>query len=900
MGDDKNNPDQKKGFPGSIILLFLGLVFLFFMMQNYQEAKEGKVSFSYQLEHLVNLDLLDKGSSKKQPANDSLILFKGKFKDQLSASAHDRYAFLSALHKHQELFRDQSQVRSDLSTLKSDVLKAGHYFVNIASIRVPSSGYTIFSSSDPTSDYSLVLSPEGRYSGISIDSVEKSYRDYYSSEGSSAKQQALHASFQGLYSAFSSSALGIAKVDLKESLNEIRSLLAKDWSERSQALAYGKEAISQFKGLINRLTTYNESGGFRLSGLRSVMEYEQYYGDLLLLDKQYAANEIQLDKYRDKVKNVIWFFNNKEVTTRALESETNPEIYNQWFQNASQEWSAFDENKGLAFSANYQPNTIVTEKNFQSEEPAPNYFSYFLTLLPILILLFLLYSLFSRQVKGVGSSAMSFGKSRAKMLMKGAMKITFEDVAGIVEAKEELTEVVDFLKDPTKFTRLGAEIPKGVLLVGEPGTGKTLIAKAVAGEADRPFFSISGSDFVEMFVGVGASRIRDLFEQAKKSAPCIVFIDEIDAVGRHRGAGIGGGHDEREQTLNQLLVEMDGFDTNAGVILMAATNRPDVLDRALLRPGRFDRSVYLDLPDVRGRFGILNVHARKIKLADDVDMMKLARATSGMSGADLKNVLNESALYAARMGHSSVTEKDTLAAIDKVRFGKEKKSMEVDKDQKVQTAYHESGHAVVALTVPGSDPVEKVTIIPRGMSLGATHFIPEKQRLGYWQKELIDQMAVLMGGRVAEEIFLGDRSSGAQMDISQATKLARSMVCNWGMSSLGLVDFEEQQENRSYSMQGANGKKYSDETAQKIDAEVKKIIDDGYNLAHKILTERKDEVELMTKMLLEFESLDKEDIQKIHSQTWDPEEKRKKMLKEGPQDLKSIPPIDGESPEPSF
>ncbi len=493
--------------------------------------------------------------------------------------------------------------------------------------------------------------------------------------------------------------------------------------------------------------------------------------------------------------NVIWFFNNQEISTRTLEKQ-DPEVFNQWFAKAKEEWNNFSHNRGGIFRAPDQPLNGVLEKTFKSEEPSPNYFSYLFTLMPVLLVLLVLYLIFARQMKGMGNTAMNFGKSPASLLNKGDNKITFKDVAGVDEALEELQENLEFLKSPQKFTSLGGRIPKGVLCIGPPGTGKTLIAKAVAGEADRPFFSISGSDFVEMFVGVGASRIRDLFDQAKKAAPCIIFMDEIDAVGRHRGVGIGGGHDEREQTLNQLLVEMDGFDTNEGVILMAATNRPDVLDKALLRPGRFDRRVVIGLPDIKGRFDILKVHARKIKMDPSVDLMTIARSTPGCSGADLANILNEAALLAARRGRSAVTAQETVEARDKVLYGKERRSLEMDENEKKTTAYHESGHAIVGLVVKNGDPVDKVTIIPRGFSLGSTMFLPKKNRVSYWKRELHDQLAVLMGGRVAEEIFVQDVSSGAQQDIERATQLARSMVCEWGMSDkLGAVAYEERSEN---------------------------------------------------------------------------------------------------------
>jgi cell division protease FtsH len=478
------------------------------------------------------------------------------------------------------------------------------------------------------------------------------------------------------------------------------------------------------------------------------------------------------------------------------------------------------------------------------------------------------------------------------MLTKERNKVTFKEVAGCEEAKEELQEIVDFLKDPTKFTTLGARIPKGVLMVGAPGTGKTLIAKAVAGEADRPFFFISGSDFVEMFVGVGASRIRDLFEQAKRQAPCIIFIDEIDAVGRHRGSGIGGGHDEREQTLNQLLVEMDGFDTNEGVILIAATNRPDVLDKALLRPGRFDRRIVIDLPDVKGRFEILKVHARKIKLDSSVDLMHIARNTPGSSGADLMNILNEAALLAARRGRSAVTESEAAEACDKVRYGKERRSLERDQNEKLTTAVHEAGHAIVALHVKHADPVDKVTIIPRGLSLGATHFMPKKNRLSYWKKEVLDQLAVLMGGRIAEETFIGDISSGAQMDIMQATRLIRSMVCEWGMTEkLGAITYDERSEGGQYiGMPGFHEKNYSEETARSIDEEVRRFMEEANKRARELIEEFRPQVQLMTDKLMKFETLDRDDVLDILNNTWDDEKKEQRLKSQNDLQRKTPPP----------
>ncbi|MDE3048214.1 MAG: ATP-dependent zinc metalloprotease FtsH, partial [Verrucomicrobiota bacterium] len=564
-----------------------------------------------------------------------------------------------------------------------------------------------------------------------------------------------------------SPALGIGNESIKQELKTIATQLssAVDHSPELQLRTY-RTVINQLTPLIGNLG--RETEGVRLTSLRSVRSYMEALDEYSHVVTELEKHEALLDKSRTKVASAIWFFNNQELSTRALEKQ-DPEVFSHWFAQAKEEWSSFDNNKGLNYRAPDQPRNTVLEKTFKSQEPAPNYFSYIFTILPVMLVILFLYFIFSRQMKGVGSSAMNFGKSPAKLMTKETNKVTFKDVAGAEEAKEELKEIVDFLKDPQKFTALGARIPKGVLLVGPPGTGKTLVAKAVAGEADRPFFSISGSDFVEMFVGVGASRIRDMFDTAKKNAPCIIFMDEIDAVGRHRGAGIGGGHDEREQTLNQLLVEMDGFDTKEGVILMAATNRPDILDRALLRPGRFDRRVVLDLPDVKGRLEILKVHARKIKMDKSVDLNDVARSTPGASGADLENILNEAALLAARVGRSAVTSAEVREAADKVRYGKERRSLEMDQNEKLTTAYHESGHAIAGLIVKYSDPVDKVTIIPRGFSLGATHFMPTKNRLSYWKKEVLDKLVVLMGGRAAEEIFVQDMSSGAQHDIMQAT-----------------------------------------------------------------------------------------------------------------------------------
>jgi cell division protease FtsH len=500
--------------------------------------------------------------------------------------------------------------------------------------------------------------------------------------------------------------------------------------------------------------------------------------------------------------------------------------------------------------------------------------SWILNLAP-LVLLAALWFFMIRQMQTGGNKALSFGKSRARLLSMQQKKVTFKDVAGVDEAKEELREIIEFLREAQKFQKLGGRIPKGVLLVGPPGTGKTLLARAVAGEANVPFFSISGSDFVEMFVGVGASRVRDLFEQGKKNAPCIIFIDEIDAVGRHRGAGLGGGHDEREQTLNQLLVEMDGFESNEGVILMAATNRPDVLDPALLRPGRFDRRVVVNRPDVRGREEILRVHTRKIPLADDVELSVLARGTPGFSGADLANMVNEAALAAARQNRKAVLMYDFELAKDKVLMGVERKSLLLSDEEKKNTAYHEAGHALVAAKLPYSDPVHKVTIIPRGMALGLTMQLPVDDRHNYYKNYLDTQIAILMGGRIAEELFLSQMSTGAGNDIERATELARKMVCEWGMSELGPVTFGKKEEQIFLGREIAQHRDYSEATAIQIDEEVRKMVSAGYAKAKTILSDNRDTLVKIAQALIEREVLDASEI---------------KMLVEG-QDLPPFKPV---------
>ncbi|BET58218.1 MULTISPECIES: ATP-dependent zinc metalloprotease FtsH [Geobacter] len=497
------------------------------------------------------------------------------------------------------------------------------------------------------------------------------------------------------------------------------------------------------------------------------------------------------------------------------------------------------------------------------EEEKVSWFSIFISWFPLLFLVGV-WIFFMRQMQGGGGKAMAFGKSRAKLLTEAQGRVTFEDVAGVDEAKEELEEIIQFLKDPKKFTKLGGRIPKGVLLVGPPGTGKTLLARAVAGEAGVPFFSISGSDFVEMFVGVGASRVRDLFVQGKKNAPCIIFIDEIDAVGRHRGAGLGGGHDEREQTLNQLLVEMDGFESNEGVILIAATNRPDVLDPALLRPGRFDRQVVVPQPDVKGREMILKVHTKKTPLASDVDLGVIARGTPGFSGADLSNVVNEAALLAARKDKNSVEMKDFDDAKDKVLMGVERRSMVISEEEKKNTAYHEAGHTLVAKLIPGTDPVHKVSIIPRGRALGVTMQLPIEDKHSYNKESLLNRIAVLMGGRAAEEIIFNELTTGAGNDIERATEIARKMVCEWGMSEkMGPVTFGKKEESIFLGRDMSMHKNYSEATAVEIDEEIRKIIDGSYSRVRQLLNENLSVLHCLATQLIEKENLTGDEVDRI-------------------------------------
>jgi cell division protease FtsH len=893
MSDD-NKQDFKKNFPNGFIWFLMAAFLLALMVQNLIDTRFAKVSFNYQLEHLANLDLIQPEDNRKT-AVDNLVTFSGKFRDRLTEEGKRRYKFLELLNTNHELEAEKEHSDGELVTLAEKAVDASESFLTLSGIPLPKDGYIVVDDMYHTQDKDnsiIVRALTHKGGGQSLPKLEAQLADLKKNP-SDAELKLFGQTLADFVRSFRSPTLGIGNETLKQTLRQIDLDLNQinQSKEISASVVTQYESfLSQLQGIVTKLDHMQDNS--RLSDLRAIRNYNIALGDYNTLMKKLDENQAQLDKARQAVSHVIWFFNNKELSTKSLEKQ-DPELFHQWFINAKEEWNNFSHNRGGVFKAPDQPLNTVLEKTFRSEEPTPNYLSYLFTLLPVLLVVFLLYFIFSRQMKGMGTNAMNFGKSPAKLMAKGSHKVTFKDVAGIDEALEELQEIVEFLRSPQKFTALGGHIPKGVLCIGPPGTGKTLIAKAVAGEADRPFFSISGSDFVEMFVGVGASRIRDMFDQAKKSSPCIIFIDEIDAVGRHRGAGIGGGHDEREQTLNQLLVEMDGFDTNDGVILMAATNRPDVLDKALLRPGRFDRRVVINLPDIKGRYDILKVHAKKIKMDTSVDLMMIARSTPGASGADLANLLNEAALLAARRGRTAVTAQETVEARDKVLYGKERRNLELDENERKSTAYHESGHAVVGVTVEHADPVDKVTIIPRGYSLGATMFLPKKNRTSYWKKELIDQLAVLMGGRCAEEIFLEDLSSGARQDIERATQLARSMVCEFGMSEkLGSVAYDDKGESSSYFGAGHFEKKYSEETARLIDAEVKRILDEANERAKTIILQHKDEIELMAEMLMEFETLDSEDVGEILSNKWDIEEKRKRLKRadELHKKLGSVPP----------
>lgn len=625
--------------------------------------------------------------------------------------------------------------------------------------------------------------------------------------------------------------------------------------------------------------------------------------------------------YQQKNPQVAREFNNQKFTMALEAGELVPGqlLINKDTNVISGELNSVGAQKygGEKFSFTGNPNDDLISK-LESKGIVPNYErgdgsgflgSFLSNWLP-LILIVGLFIFIMRQIQSGGGKAMSFGKSRAKLLTEHKNRVTFKEVAGVDEAKDELQEIVAFLKDPKKFTRLGGRIPKGVLLVGSPGTGKTLLARAVAGEAGVPFFTISGSDFVEMFVGVGASRVRDLFEQGKKSAPCLIFIDEIDAVGRHRGAGMGGGHDEREQTLNQLLVEMDGFESTEGVIIVAATNRPDVLDPALLRPGRFDRRVVVNKPDLKGREQILGVHIRKTPIGPDVEVAKIARGTPGFSGADLENLVNEAALIAARIDKKYLEMEDFEKAKDKVIMGSERKSMVLSEEDRKMTAYHEAGHTLVGVKLPGLDPIHKVTIIPRGMALGLTQTLPEKDQVSFSKKQAENWIAFAFGGRAAEELIYKDFTAGAANDIERATQLARRMVCEWGMSEkLGPLAYEKRDNPVFMGMgTGQATKDYSESKAQEIDAEVAHIINTGYKTAQKILTDNKDALERITQALLMYETVDghevsllvngmsAEEIEKVRSTKKETNDQAKAILIKKASDSSGSDPVGNTGP----
>jgi len=603
---------------------------------------------------------------------------------------------------------------------------------------------------------------------------------------------------------------------------------------------------------------------FNWRGIALIMAAVVIIGVAILGRSPNSPDTIRWDQFES-------YLEKKEISTaKPLELAVEDGKDTQWL---SGEYAKPADHKGVSqfrveIFARLQQNMAQDIKdagyNFTVKSGSSLLNSPFMPLLSIILVMGMVYFFFRQQIRMAGKGAMSFGKSKAKMLSREKNRITFKDVAGVEEAKDEVEELVEFLKDPKRFQKLGGRIPKGVLLVGPPGTGKTLLARAIAGEADVPFFSISGSDFVEMFVGVGASRVRDMFEQGKKNAPCIIFIDEIDAVGRHRGTGLGGGHDEREQTLNALLVEMDGFDTQEGVIIIAATNRPDVLDPALLRPGRFDRQITVNLPDVKGREQILKVHAKRVKVGEGVDLAVIARGTPGYSGAELANVVNEAALLAARRGMKAITLVEFEEARDKVRWGRERRSLAMSDKEKENTAYHEAGHALLCELVDNMDPLHKVTIIPRGPALGLTMYLPEADQYTNRRKELLDRLVVIMGGRVAEEIVFGDVTNGASSDIRHATSISRKMVCEWGMSEkMGMVEYGAHEEHVFLGRDFGKNRDYSEATAQEIDHEVRTLCDDAYVRAKELLSANREKLEYIAKALLEFETLDGNQIRDI-------------------------------------
>ena len=890
MANDDKRPDGKRSIVQTWILVLIGVFFALMVVQNTLDTKTAQVSFSYQLEHLVNLDLLTPQESRKTAVSNNLVTFMGQFRDFKTELGRKRYQFLELLDQKDTILIEKQKVLSELIQVRKHAEVAARQFLDVTGLSIPSTGAVIVPDlyDTPDESFHITILPNEEKRSVTLASL---------SEVAHPDEKALR-SLLTIVTTLRSPLIGVGAESMKRTLKDCETMLSKALEQRENPaeieVAFEK-GIAIVQKVVEEL--YQPKDHLLLADLRSLREYKDLLSRYSVISTELDENGLRLERAFVDVGNTVWYFNDTELSSTALEDQ-DPEVYHQWFIKAKEEWGGFEKNRSATFKCPDQPTNRVLEKTFKSEELPANYVGYFLSFMPVLLILFLLYLAFSRQMKGMGGGPMDFGKSPARLYPKGTNTVTFKDVAGVDESLEELQEVVEFLKNPQKFTALGGKIPKGVLCVGPPGTGKTLIARAVAGEAHCPFFSISGSDFVEMFVGVGASRIRRMFEDAKKNAPCIIFIDEIDAVGRHRGIGVGGGHDEREQTLNQLLVEMDGFDTNEGIIIIAATNRPDVLDKALLRPGRFDRQVIIGLPDIKGRLAILQVHAKKIKLANDVDLMVIAKSTPGSSGADLSNLLNEAALMAARRNRSAVTMQELVEARDKVLYGKERKSLELDKHEKQTTAYHESGHTIVGLSVEHSDPIDKVSIIPRGFSLGATLFLPEKNKVSHWKKELLDQLTVMMGGRAAEEIFVHDISSGAQNDIERATRLARAMVCEWGMSDiLGTVTYDEHSNGNGgeYPYGVFKDKMYSEETAQRIDTEVKSLLDASYEKAKQIVSSKKEIVELMTSMLLEFETLDAEDVKKIFDGTWNIDEKRTRVHDQLEKCRKTPPPVPEEA-----
>ncbi|MBM3195810.1 MAG: ATP-dependent zinc metalloprotease FtsH [Chlamydiae bacterium] len=860
--------ESKKGFGGGFFLLILGAIFMMLTLQNLSEKKTSSVAFNYQVEHLINLGLIDPNYSFKIPESDHMVTFRGKFHDTLDTNSKDRYAYLKLLKSEIDQYQSYLHASNELDKTAQEIREVANVFLEISGVPLSDKGYTVVGRSY---DLKENESPHKfqRANGIVIRTPPKlqfkTFQQIETSFLAGGNEEKLRSDLDQIIDTLLSSKISIYHKGIRSSLKGAKSLNLAD-------------ALVAVKSTIDDLN--KEEQDLRLLPTRSVRNYKHYLAEWRLNVQNLAETQEKLDTVRSKVKDITWYYNDAAMSSFKLEetARSNPDQYARWFNQARSEWDAFEMNRGSAFTVYSQQRNMVLDTTFKTEEPTPGYINYIFTLMPLILIISLLYFIFSRQIKGVGGGAMSFGKSPARLLTPSLDRVTFSDVAGIDEVREELVEIVDFLKDSSKYVKLGAKIPKGVLLVGPPGTGKTLLAKAVAGEANCPFFSISGSDFVEMFVGVGASRVRDLFEQARKNAPCIIFIDEIDAVGRSRGVGYGGGHDEREQTLNQLLVEMDGMNPASGIILIAATNRPDVLDKALLRPGRIDRQVFVNLPDLKGRTEILRVHASKYKLDLSCNLEAIAKMTTGTAGAHLANMMNEAALIAAKKGRAAIFQADLEMAVDKVRFGKERKSMKFSQDDIRSTGYHESGHAIVAMCLKNADPVERVTVIPRQQSLGHTAFRPQKDRLSYWKREAVDYIAVLMGGQVAEEIFVGDISSGARQDIKMATNLARSMICEWGMSDiLGKVYYEESSSD-PYVM--TQKKEFSEETAKLIDQEVKKIIDSGYQKAKEILITHKDKVQIMTDALLKYETIDNHDAVQIMEGTFSFEQKEGRLRSE--------------------